>query len=88
MISFFSDDDDEEEDEEMYLNTIISEEEFPKLKSNHKILAEKVMTFNGVKIDDKENENEIDRQYLNRLKDISGNLHLIKQLYYDFQTIE
>ena len=41
---------------------IISEEEFPKLKSNHKILAEKVMTFNGVKIEDKENENELDRR--------------------------
>ena len=90
LLSFFNDDDDDDEDEEMYLNAILSEEEFPKLKSNHKILAEKLMTFDGNKIDDKENDNnnEIDKQYLNRLKDTSGNIQLIKRLYYDFQIIE
>jgi hypothetical protein len=90
LLSFFNDDDDEDEDEEMYLNAILSEEEFPKLKSSHKILAEKVMTFDGNKIDDKENDIEIDinRQNLNRLKDTSGNIQLIKRLYCDFQNIE
>ena len=88
LMSFFNDDDDEDEDEEMYLNAILSEEEFPKLKSSHKILAEKMMTFDGNKIDDKENENDMDRQNLSRLKDTSGNMQLIKRLYCDFQNIE
>ena len=90
LLSFFNDDDDEDDDEEMYLNAILSEEEFPKLKSSHKILAEKLMTFDGNKIDDKENDIEIDidRQNLNRLKDTSGNIQLIKRLYCDFQNIE
>jgi len=88
LMSFFNDDDDEDEDEEMYLNAILSEEEFPKLKSSHKILAEKLMTFEGNKIDEKENDNEMDKQYLNRLKDTSGNVQLIKRLYCDFQLIE
>ena len=88
LLSFFNDDDDDDEDEEMYLNAILSEEEFPKLKSSHKILAEKMMTFDGNKIDDKENENDMDRQNLSRLKDTSGNMQLIKRLYCDFQNIE
>ena len=88
VISFFTDDDDEDEDEEMYLNAILSEIEFPKLKCNHKILAEKTMMFDGIKIDDKENENELDGQYANRLKDTSGNLLLIRRLYNDFQKVE
>ena len=88
IISFFTDDDDEDEDEEIYLNAILSEDIFPKLKSNHKILAEKVMMFDGVKLDDSENENELDGQNINRLKDTSGNLLLIRKLFYDFQNVE
>ena len=88
IMSFFTDDDDEDEDEEMYLNSILSEEELPKLKSNHKVLAERVMTFDGVKIENDENENEFDMQIMNRFKDTSGNLQLIKMLYYDFQKVE
>ena len=42
IMSFYTDDDDEDEDEELYLNSILSEEELPKLKSDHKILAERV----------------------------------------------
>ena len=88
IMSFFTDDDDEDEDEEMYLNAILSENVFPKLKSNHKILAEKVMMFDGIKLDDNENENEFDAQNINRLKDTSGNLQLIRKLFYDFQNVE
>lgn len=83
IISSLNDDDDDE-DEEMYLNTILTEESFPKLKTNHKLLAERVMKFNGVKIGDKENEKELDSQNYNRLRDTSGNMKLINQLYYDF----
>ena len=88
IISFYNDDDDEDEDEEIYLNSILSEEELPKLKSTHKILAEKIMVFDGVKIDNDENDNEFDMQNMNRFRDTSGNMQLIQNLYIDFQTIE
>ena len=88
IMSFFTDDDDDDEDEEIYLNSILSEDAFPKLKSNHKILSEKTMMFNNVKLGDKEKENDLDNQNYNRLKDTSGNIQLIKMLYYDFQNVE
>ncbi len=46
------------------------------------------MSSDGNKIDDKENEIDMDRQNLNRLKDTYGNMQLIKRLYFDFQNIE
>ena len=87
IMSFYTDDDDEDEDEELYLNSILSEEELPKLKSDHKILAERVMNFDGVKIDNDENENEFDMKNMNRFKDTSENLQLIQKLFYDFQKL-
>jgi ubiquitin C-terminal hydrolase len=85
IMSFYADDD-EDEDENIYLNAILSEDVFPKLKSNHKILTEKKMIFDGVNLDDNESENEFDTQNINRLKDTSGNSHLIRKLYYDFNV--
>ena len=45
------------------------------------------MNFDGVKIDNDENENEFDMQNMNRFKDTSGNLQLIQKLFYDFQKL-
>ena len=82
------DDDEDDEDEELYLNSILNEKEFPKLKSDHKILVEKKMEFAGIKIPEDQNENEIDKLFFNKNKDISGNMELIKNLYFDFKSSE
>ena len=82
------DDDEDDEDEEIYLNSILNEKEFPKLKSAHKILVEKKMEFAGIKIPEDQNENEIDKLFFNKNKDISGNMELIKNLYFDFKSSE
>ena len=88
--SFYNsdDDDDEDEEEEMYLYSILNEKELPKIKSKHKIIAEKKMEFEGVKIPEDENESEIDKLLNNRNKDISGNYELVKNLHQDFRSIE
>ena len=89
IISFYrDDDDDEDDDEEIYLNSILNEKQFPKLKSEHKILSERKMEFNGTKIPEDENEEEWDKLFNNRGRDISGNMELIKNLYYDLKSAE
>ena len=89
IISFYrDDDDDEDDDEEIYLNSILNEKQFPKLKSEHKILSERKMEFNGTKIPEDENEEEWDKIFNNRGRDISGNMELIKNLYYDLKSAE
>ena len=75
-------------DEEIYLNSILNEKQFPKLKSEHKILSERKMEFNGTKIPEDENEEEWDKLFNNRGRDISGNMELIKNLYYDLKSAE
>ena len=90
VFSFYADDDEDDEDneEEMYLNAILNEKVFEKIKSTHRILIEKNMEFNGVKIPENKIENEIDKIFNNRNRDTSGNMELIKQLAIAFKTIE
>ena len=91
LLSFSIDDDDEEDednDEEMYLNSILNEKNFEKIKSLHRILNERSMEFDGVKIPENKIENEIDKIFNNRNRDTSGNMELIKQLFLAFKTIE
>ena len=88
VISFYRDDDeDEDDDEEIYLNSLLTEKEFPKIKSEHNILSEKYMEFNGTKIPDND-EYELDNIFNNRNRDIQGNMELIKKLYFSFRSIE
>jgi hypothetical protein len=88
VISFYRDDDeDEDDDEEIYLNSLLTEKEFPKIKSKHNILSEKYMEFNGTKIPDND-EYELDNIFNNRNRDIQGNMELIKKLYFSFRSIE
>ena len=82
------DDDDEDEDEDIYLNSILNEQNFPKIKSKHKILVEKAMQFDGIKIPEDENETEIDKLFNNRNRDLSGNMDLIKKLICEFRYLE
>ena len=87
--SFYSDDDeDEDDDEEMYLNSILNEKEFPKLKSDHKILSRKILEFDGNKIPEDKIENELDKILEHRNRDTTGNMELIKNLYYLFKSSE
>ena len=91
VFSFYNSDDDEDDEdneEEMYLNSILNEKTFERVKSLHRILMEKSMEFNGVKIPENKIENEIDKIFYNRNKDNSGNMELIKQLALAFRTIE
>ena len=91
FFSFYNSDDDEDDEdneEEMYLNSILNEKTFERVKSLHRILMEKSMEFNGVKITENKIENEIDKIFYNRNKDNSGNMELIKQLALAFRTIE
>ena len=93
IYSFYNEEEDDDDEEEAILNTILTETEFPKIISNHKILAEKTMMFNGTKIDDikgieKDSSSDFDHQLMNKLKDASGNLKLIKFLFDCFQNIE
>ena len=84
LVSFFTYEDEEEEEEEIAFNEMLSESDFPKLKSSHKILSEKIMSFDGVKIE--ENEKEIGRdRFLDDLRDTGGNLVAIKILFFDMQ---
>ena len=85
--SFFNDDD-EDEDEEMYLNAILTEKQFPKIKSTHKILSEKKLEFNGTKIPDNENDFEMEQILMNRNRDLSVNTELIKKLHICFRSTE
>ena len=93
IYSFYNDEEEDDEEEEAILNTLLTETEFPKLTSNHKILAEKTMMFDDKKIDDikgidKDLNGDFDHQLMNKLKDTSGNLRLIKMLFDSFQNIE
>ena len=80
--SFFDDDDDAEEEEELILNEILSEEHFPKMTTEHKILVQKSLIFEGTKIELDEKEVEI--MDIKRLKDTSSNMKLIQMLYGEF----
>ncbi len=82
-----NDDDEEEDDEEVYLNSILNEKYFPKIKSDHKILVEKKLEFDGTKILDDDSENELDK-FLNnnRNRDLNGNMELIRKLYFAFKA--
>jgi hypothetical protein len=73
------------EDEE---EVIFSEKEFPGLKSDHNILSEKLMVFEGIKIEDKENEINLEDHYINRLKDVTENYQLIHKLNFEFQNFD
>jgi len=84
VASFYNDDDDDD-DEEMYLNSILNEKHFPKIKSTHKILSEKKLEFNGTKIPDNENDFEMEQILMNRNRDLSGNTELIKKLFICFR---
>ncbi len=79
IISFFV-----EDEEDIFL----SEKDFPKLKSNHNILSEKTMTFEGIKIENKENDNDLEEQCISRLKDLSDNFQLIQKLSFEFSNYE
>ena len=87
VASFYNDDDDDD-DEEMYLNSILNEKHFPKIKSTHKILSEKKLEFNGTKIPDNENDFEMEQILMNRNRDLSGNTELIKKLFICFRSID
>ena len=88
VISFYRDDDeDEDDDEEIYLNALLTEKEFPRIKSDHKILAEKSMEFDGIKFSEND-ECELDNIFNNRNRDIQGNMELVKKLYFSFKSIE
>ena len=81
------DDDEEEDDEEVYLNSILNEKYFPKIKSDHKILVEKKLEFDGTKILDDDSENELDKFFNNnRNRDLNGNMELIRKLYFAFKA--
>jgi hypothetical protein len=87
--SFYNsdDDDEEEDDEEVYLNSILNEKYFPKIKSDHKILIEKKLEFDGTKILDDDSENELDKFFNNnRNRDLNGNMELIRKLYFAFKA--
>ena len=85
-VNSFYNDDDEDEDEEMYLNSILTEKQFPKIKSTHKILSEKKLEFNGAKIADNENDFEPEQILMNRNRDLSVNTELIKKLAICFKS--
>ena len=87
-VNSFYNDDDEDEDEEMYLNSILTEKQFPKIKSTHKILSEKKLEFNGTKIADNENDFEPEHILMNRNRDLSVNTELIKKLAICFKSTE
>jgi ubiquitin C-terminal hydrolase len=87
VASFYNDDDDDD-DEEMYLNSILNEKHFPKIKSTHKILSEKKLEFNGTKIPDNENDFEMEQILMNRNRYLSGNTELIKKLFICFRSID
>ena len=46
------------------------------------------MVFEGIKIEDKENEINLEDHYINRLKDVTENYQLIHKLNFEFQNFD